>query len=172
MARSSRFPHRGQSQRRRVSWSVGPSGNVGSLTSNSAQSFSVGAVAVGDDLTVVRIRGEVLFRITGAIGVGFLTVGVGIAVVSQNAFGIGPTAIPHPIADLAWDGWMFHWTGAMVVLTSNAEETDDYRLVIDNKAMRKTHATDTVVAMIEVADETGAATLVAQMNSRMLSKLP
>ena len=43
---------------------------------------------------------------------------------------------------------------------------------IDSKAMRKGHATDTIVAVLEVRDEVGVATMIGVLNTRLLTKVP
>ena len=137
-------------------------------------------VAALDALTVVRTWGELLLQLlsadtAGINGAGF-RVAAGICIVTQNAAGIGITAIPTPIADIGWDGWLWYWTGGLSFgdLTAGSEGKQlggFVRVVIDSKAMRKIRITDNLVAVIEVV-ETGVATMVASLESRVLVKLP
>ena len=159
--------------RRKVSWTVGPNGSSGLITTASTVVFPTGLQALVDDLTLVRMRGEIAFSITGTnIRDGFDAIAVGMAVVTENAFGVGVTAVPAPLTDINWDGWLFHWSGSMAAMLAAAEnEATQYRLVIDNKAMRKMHESDVIVAVIEVATETGTASLEAILNTRTLFKL-
>jgi len=175
-ARTRGGPFRRQSLRRRVSWGVGPEG-VLSISSGTPALFPNGSEAGLDDLTLVRIRGWVSIMLTGtntALG-GFPRIGVGICNVTQNAFGVGLTAVPSPLTDIAWDGWIWHEMLTVQGASSTLDRQDPYatqRVQIDNKAMRKTHLTDTIVGVLETSGEVGAATIHAVMNTRLLDKLP
>ena len=97
-------------------------------------------------------------------------------VVTQNAAGIGVTAIPDPVVDIAWDGWFYHAQGDIRSQGSTAAQllTNDVsmvRHVIDSKAMRKIHLTDTIVAVLGVV-ETTVAVGFAHLRTRILVKLP
>ncbi len=143
------------SLRRKTSWGVGPEGTL-TISDVTPAGFPITAVVADTDLTIVRIRGEVnmFLQVTDSGLGGFGRIGLGICIVSENAAGVGQTAVPHPITDLAWDGWLWHWTGSLQTPLSSTEGTglagsDSYRLVIDNKAMRKIHTTDTIIGMVE-----------------------
>ena len=167
----SRFP-RVSAKRRRVSWSLGPRGAITTQTAAGDAIFSTSAQAVADDLTIVCVRGEVVLNVTGSTVLdGWSQIVMGLCVVSENAAAVGITGVPHPVEDIAWDGWLWYWTGCLFELDAAATIATEYRIVIDNKAMRKTHATDVVVAVLESATELGTATLDATMNTRMLVKL-
>ena len=170
----SRF-QRTSGQRCKVSWAGGPRGVFQNVTAAQVTLFAVGSQANVDDLTLVRIRGELLVQISNASAVnsGFQWA-FGMCVVSENAFGIGATAIPAPFTDIAWDGWMVHLQGSNFydTLDLTANLADTVRVVIDSKAMRKTHATDVLCALLETHDEIGTASLDAHLVSRTLSKLP
>ena len=174
-ARRTSFPRRSGAGRRRVTWSRGPDG-VLSPASSAISVFPTGSQALEDDLTVVRLRGELLlYLLTAAAAQQGFRVGFGICNITENAAGVGATAVPGPLADIAWDGWFVHWIGA--VKSVDATPAADgavgvgVRVVIDSKAMRKTHRTDVVTAVLEV-EEVGTATMHAEFNSRLLDKLP
>ena len=96
----------------------------------------------------------------------------GICVVSQNAFGVGVTAVPDPIGDDAWDGWMWFWEGSLIVTDATDPELQGggtARIPIDNKSMRKMNETDTLIGVVGVV-ETGTATMIAQLETRVLEK--
>ena len=177
--RSSRFPRAiGSGRRRKVTWSTGPRGRV-TDTSAAVTVFGTGLQALEDDLTVVRIRGSLVLALETATAVndGFDRVAVGIANFTENAFGAGVASLPDPIADAAWDGWMWYWTGSVFAAAPSASfpglgPVGAYRIEIDNKAMRKTHRTDVLGAVISVADLNGTATLQTVLNTRVLDKLP
>ena len=100
---------------------------------------SVGAI-VGQAFTIVRLRGTYTVHMdTGAIGDGQL-VGLGLAVVSEDAFTVGGAgSMPSPIDDA---GFPFIWHRLFMLQASTATESDDSftaneRGEIDSKAMRK-----------------------------------
>ena len=168
------------SNRRRTSWSAGPrQTSLPSIVANGAFLWAAGAQANLDGLTVVRIRGQVglwLEVVTG-IGDGFLQVGFGICNVTENAFGIGVTAVPHPLTDRSWDGWMWHsivspLLGFSVTEGENTGAISQVRVEIDSKAMRKTRSSDLIVGVAEFSGEVGTATLQFIAETRILDKLP
>jgi hypothetical protein len=68
-------------------------------------------------LTLVRTHGvfSAWFEVSTGTFDGFDGVAFGLCIVSENAFNAGVAAVPTPIADEAWDGWIVHrHTGAMV----------------------------------------------------------
>ena len=97
-----------------------------------------------DDLTIVRLRGSLVLGLESATAIndGFDVVSAGICNVTENAFGAGVTAIPDPIADIAWDGWLWHWDGSLMALKVAAlgdaglSNIGAYVVPIDNKAVR------------------------------------
>ena len=174
--RSSFQRNRGSSRRRKVTWSEGP-GDTVSASANSSVLFGDSSQAIIDDLTLTRIRGNLLAQLTSVTTAldGFGRIAVGICNVSENAAGTGVGAIPTPITDIGWDGWIWHTQFSLISLS--AVEADvrgggTYREVIDNKAMRKVHATDVLVAVAEMADEVGAASVQLRLQTRILDMLP
>jgi len=174
----SRFPVR--SSRRKTGWSAGP-GQLGlsSLTANGSVMWSTGAVIGLDGLTLVRTRGSVglWLEVVGTIGDGFTRVGLGICIVSGDAFGIGVTAVPTPLTDIAWDGWLWHkivspMFGFSVTEGENTGPISQVRVDIDSKAMRKQKETDVQIGVIEALGEVGTATLSFVADTRVLDKIP
>ena len=167
---------RGRSSRRKTSWSQGPRGTL-SISTNAQTIFASGAQANVPELTLVRVRGELwitLSTVDAALS-GFPQVAVGICNVTENAFGAGATAIPAPITDINWDGWLWFWQGRFTSPSGTLTDADgatNARIVIDSKAMRKVHVTDTLVGVIQTTGEIGTATMVANMETRVLDKLP
>ena len=177
---SFRSPVRGL--RRKTSWALGPFGDTGGLSANGATVFGVAAQADLEGMTIVRIRGELLVHLfsNATAGDGFPRCAVGLCIVTENAAGVGVTAIPSPIADLSWDGWMWHKmfslvgadvVGAAVVSHSVSDVTKAARFEIDSKAMRKIKNTDLLIGVAELADEIGTAVVEMQLNTRQLVKL-
>ena len=174
MARRRRtsFPRSGGT-RRLVSWSLGPEG-VLSPASTSASVFPSGTIANETDLTLVRTRGELLLSLLTSSGAqaGFQWA-FGMCIVSENAAGVGATAIPSPVTDDFWDGWFLHVQGALKCVTATVVDGSRFssaRIILDSKAMRKLHFTDVVVGCFETV-EVGTATMHAELRSRLLFKL-
>ena len=172
-ARGSRF--RGRSARRQTSWNEGPFG-VLTTAATSILAIPTAQTAVAEGLTIVRFRGTVtlgLSLVTVALD-GFARIGLGLCIVSQNAADVGATAIPGLIADIGWDGWLWHSLQPLFGATTTLESgqgTSNVRVEIDSKAMRKFKATDVVVAMVETQDEVGTSQIRVNWDSRMLLKL-
>jgi len=174
-SRGSRFRSRSNGSRRAVTWQEGPFGQI-AVTATEAVVFPTGQAAQVDDLTLVRTRGELLAYLTvagGAANEGFRCY-FGICIVSENAAGVGISAIPTPLSDIAWDGWLVHHTfNVREVGTALADSlTQQVRIPIDSKAMRKMHQTDTIVAVLQTTEIGDGATMVCDFVSRMLLKLP
>ena len=175
----SNFP-RARSPRRQSSWAIGPFGSTAHTTSAS-KVFPTGAQALLDGLTIVRIRGELVGALSGAAAAldGFSRVGVGICITNENAAGLGITAIPTPLTDIAWEGWIWHSIFSLfspgIIAGGAADDAPTasamIRMVIDSKAMRKIKNTDVVTGVVETADEVGSANMTLKMNTRMLTKL-
>ena len=178
-SRGSRFPSRNGS-RWRVSWQEGPLTNgVQTATANGAILWAVNQSAAVDDLTIVRLRGElsIWLEVVTAIGDGFPRAAIGFCVVNENAAGIGVTAVPSPLVDISWDGWFYHQLiggiqGLSVTESENTGPLSQVRLVIDSKVMRKMHQTDAIMVVMEFSGEVGAATVAFAGGTRVLMKLP
>ncbi len=165
------------SRRRRTGWTEGPFSNVTSLTAAGAFPWSTGQIVLEDGLTLVRTRGEYTLSLDLVTnpGDGFASAAVGICAVSENAAGIGVTAIPAPLTDIDWDGWLFHRVHGAIIgqSTSEVQSTfNSFRIEIDGKAMRKLRATDVLTGMFELGTEIGTASMHVSARSRMLFKLP
>ena len=173
-ASQSRFPRR-SGPRRRVSWAQGPNGRVLGISGPSANLFNLGAQALSDDLTVVRTRGQLILQLVtaDALGSGFQWF-FGMCNVTENAFGVGVTAVPDPSVDIDWDGWFVYETGFLIAVDSSPAENADNAvqvITIDSKAMRKTHNTDVLIAALGVI-EFGTCTMQGVLSTRVLDKLP
>ena len=164
-----------QRQRRRVGWEEGPGGSTLTTFTITSQALIGASVAVlQDGLTLVRLRGHLsAFLVSAAAaGDGFhCAIGVGISTV--QALGIGITAVPTPIADMDWDGWLYHRFFDVHVGDATAGDIDHGRVdfQVDSKAMRKTQEDSALYAVIQ-AVEVGTAEMDVFFDSRMLFKLP
>ena len=170
----------GRSQRRKTSWAIGPFGST-VHTTNASKVFPTGSQALLEGLTIVRIRGELVGALSGAAAAldGFSRVGVGICITNENAAGIGITATPTPLTDIAWDGWIWHSIFSLFspgIIAGGAADDAPLgsafiRLEIDSKAMRKFKNTDVLTGVVETGDEVGAANMTLKLNTRVLVKL-
>jgi len=96
-----------------------------------------------------------------------------IGIVTDPAIAIGITAVPTPITEQSWDGWLYHTfisVHTMDVTFGNMGAAH-HRIEVDSKAMRKFPVEMTMFAVLEVV-EIGTATLNAFWDSRVLFKLP
>ena len=162
--------------RRKVSWSLGPVGHF-AVSGNSTALFVTGAAAGLDDLTVVRVRGMVQVELNSVAAAldGFQRIGFGICNVTENAFGAGVGSVPAPLDDIGWDGWLWHWSGVLITASAtltNAEGVSSRTIIIDNKAMRKTHLSDVLVGVGQFSGEVGTAVVGVHMETRILDMLP
>jgi len=168
------------SSRRSTSWNVGPSqGGLPSITAGGAFLWDTGAQVALEGLTLVRIRGQmsIWLESVGTIGDGFFASAFGLCVISENAFGVGVTAIPSPITDVAWDGWLWHSfvgpiMGFSVTESENTGPVSQVRMDIDSKAMRKLKLSDVIVGVGEFSTEVGVTILQFGARTRALVKLP
>ena len=134
------------------------------------QSFAMDGSVLAPDATFVRVRGVLTIAPqTAAADLDFAGA-LGFGIVSDQAFGIGITAVPGPVTDASWDGW-FVWMPFSYRLEVVGAPTDTLILlkdfIIDSKAMRKIHGNETLVVMTESVS--GAFT--ASVQFRMLAKL-
>ena len=147
------------------------------LSVSSSALFTTGQQLLVDGLTLVRTRGELLVQLLtsdGAGGAGGFRWAAGICIVTENAAGVGVTAVPSPITDLGWDGWLWHQLGNVRVQETTLlgqQLAATVRVPIDSKAMRKMRSLDFIIAAFQVV-EVGVSTIEAHLETRMLVKLP
>jgi len=171
MAHSRRLGFRARSSTRRQSaWNQGPNGLSANLVASGASAIAIGQQAAIAGLTIVRIRGRLtIFGTAAATAANHMFWAFGICIVSENAFGVGITAIPHPQTDIKWDGWMYHTQGVGTTTPGSAVGTHG-AIEIDSKAMRKIKDTDFLIGVVE-ATEVGTSSVQFDLESRILVKL-
>jgi len=121
-------------------------------------------------LTLIRTRGLLTLLLTGATSAGDGFQGAfGIGRVTSAALDVGIGSVPSPIAELAWDGWLYH-----TFFSCHAQDTSlrggiaqAMQIVIDSKAMRKFDVQEDIYAAIESV-EIGTAAMSVFFDSRML----
>ena len=147
------------------------------MSASATAVWSGGVVlAAESEVTIVRVRG--IFRcylnVAAAVGDGFEGA-IGLALVTDEAAAVGATAIPGPLSNEEWDGWMFHhYFDVRTHTTTIADGVNSvgsmFDINIDSKAMRKWNSEQTMVGMIQVV-ESGTASIVVHARTRMLLKL-
>ncbi len=170
MARSFRSNRTIISHKRRVGWDTGPQMDSTSLSTATPVIWTTGSIVLVDGVTLVRTRGLITFRTSAVDAVTSGMSGAwGLAIASENAFGVGLSALMNPFDDSGWDGWLAH--GFWDVGTEVGGEGGTQRIEIDSKAMRKLKATDVIYGTVDVASETGTVVTGVTANTRMLFKL-
>ena len=163
------------SQRRATSWVFGPGGQAATAISASGQQIvGSGLVLIPEGATLVRTRGFVELVLEAAANIGEGISGAfGIGLVTNEAFAIGATAIPGPLSEMDWDGWLYHqfWSlHASTATIADGVNVGRYGFDVDSKAMRKWDTSMTLVAMVE-ATEIGVSQVEMFFDSRLLIKL-
>jgi len=175
VATLSRFSRVRSPAPRKTSWEIGPGGTGATAFSTpSTAILGSGGTPVSDGFTIVRLHGymEVVLEAVSAIGGGFIGA-LGIGIVTADAFAIGQTAMPQPITDINWRGWLayqffsLHSTTATIADGGN---TNRISFDIDSKAMRKFPLNETIFASVQVF-EVISSQIEVFFHSRILVKL-
>jgi len=156
--------------KRLTAWDSGPRSDNGAgfSVSSTGTVWNVGMVPL-IPVTLVRIRGVITFffdSVTAAADA--WTVAVGIGLIATDAFTAG--ALPDPLADDLWEGWMWHHYLHMVVPAGTTANLAPVRLEIDSKAMRKVDPGMTLFGITEAAEQNDGSTFIQYANTRILSK--
>jgi len=134
-----------------------------------ATSLNAAALALRP-FTIVRVRGYLHIRSDQAAAPETYGVGMGFAIVSDQAAAIGVTAVPTPVTDKASDLWFLYESmfGATIgdVFAGNMANRGEGK-EIDSKAMRKVDVGQDFVSVYE--NEING--VVATFTGRMLVKL-
>ena len=160
--------------RRLTNWGMGPGGTAVVTRSSTGSAILGSGVTFGAAGTVIRTRGHFSAALISfsASGDGFHgAIGVGVA--SSAAFDTGLAALPTPITEANWDGWLYHsfWDmhGQLAAGATALGDTQNFNLIVDSKAMRKVSDAMTLFAMVEVV-EIGTAVVDLFFDSRLLLK--
>jgi len=145
---------RTRSSRKGTDWSGStPVTGFTAVAASTSSLLQIFTPIVGGE-TVIRIRGLLSVK-TDQIAAAENQVGAyGICVVSEPAATVGITAVPTPMADNAWDGWMYHQYFAQAFQFSSAvgwRANLAEQVQIDCKAMRKVSENDRLVFVVENA---------------------
>jgi len=173
---NSRGFHRGRSPRRLTDWTFGPEEVDRTVTANGQQLWSAGTENVGDRVTLVRLRGLLSLTLltADAAGSGFFGA-CGVALVTAQAFAVGATAVPGPLSEVDWDGWLWHsFWDLRTVTATRADGVNSsgaaMRIEIDSKAMRKWEENMVLIGVNEAVESINAVVEI-QARTRALVKL-
>ena len=131
--------------------------------------FTLNAAALAlRPFTIVRSHFEFGVRSDQSVAIENQQVGVGIAVVSDQAVAVGVTAVPTPITEMGSNLWLLHkliFSAENVVV--DVAHPAEFRAV-DSKAMRKVEVGQDLVVVVETASPSGGA--VVTTGGRLLIK--
>ena len=160
----------GQGARRKTGWETGPGGARQQIAASGSVILGLGSVSGADGITLVRLRGSLMLKLSAADAETAGFVGAfGIGIVKAPAFAIGVTAVPTPVTEQDDEEWIFWYP--ISVLGSGTGEAAVQRIDIDTKAMRKLTVGDTLYGVVELT-EAGVSVLETYFDSRMLIMLP
>ena len=145
--------------------------DITNLAAATAQQDQTGTVVDIEGGTVVRTRGIFSVGSDQSAANEFPFGAVGFTIVSEEAAGIGVTAVPTPYADADDDRFFVHffWAAGLRVATAVGFQTGVLEhFPFDSKAQRKITASDVVSVTVENASATDGALYV--INFRELIK--
>ena len=154
-------------------WEAGPGQNPAggapvdtALASGTNTIIGQGITPSIGELTLLRTRGGAYAGMLDDANIGSGVVGVGIGIVSSEAFGIGATAVPSPLDQSNWSGWLYHMLIPFRLEATSVDVNQDLgmtfdRWQIDAKAMRKFGTND---VLFVAAEWDGTTNTVARIN--------
>jgi len=165
------FPARGRVKRETL-WIGGPDADVaitlGVNASTLLSSLNAAALALRP-FTIVRVRGIIAIRSDQAAAIEDPAGAWGLAVVSEQASGIGITAVPTPVTNVSSDLWFAFqfFADSRLFLTSGGQGAQLF--TIDSKAMRKVEDGEDIVEVAE--NGSASAGMAFNIKWRLLVKL-
>jgi len=121
--------------------------------------------------TIIRTRGLMTYR-SDQVAASEVNIGAfGIGVVTAQAVSVGITAIPHPVTDAAWGGWLWHsyFANRFNFASATGLQFDGvFQIPVDSKAMRKIDEDERMVVVIENSTAVG---MQCSSQERVLTKL-
>ena len=122
-----------------------------------------------NNATISALNFNITYRLTASTTGDDTSVGMGIILVGQEAFDIGGTSLPRPLADHA--DWMF-WDARTMVSSRDVTDKDEMVtngfLEIRNRSMRKMRENHQVLCMIFQSDLLQATQLQIFISGRTL----
>jgi len=166
-----------RSPRRQTSWADGYLAVATAISANGKTLVQGLALTAGvTEATIVRMRGEVLaFLSAGDIALAGFQLGIGMGIVSTDAFNAGAASVPGPLSDQDWEGWMWYQLVQLSSVSSAIQglvaPSAQVRIPVDSKAMRKLSDNEVLALVYETTDEVGVAVAQVSTMTRMLLKL-
>ena len=152
---------RGQGRQRMPKRWMGMAATVQAMTTDAT--FALGGLAQLDvPFTVLRIIGEYTLGSTANItALESAQVGVGIGVVSVDAFALGGTAMPDPLDEpeypwLYWGAHTLYYPATASPLSPTGDPRMSVRVPLDVRSMRKIKPQETLVVAVQYKDVVGA----------------
>jgi len=167
-----RFPRSVVTRQRRATQWLQSAIDTGSTSLAAGAAVLDQSFAFGEKATIVRTRGRLWVKSDQIASTEEPFGAIGLAVVTDQAFAIGVTAVPTPITDASSDNWFLWepWQASMVAATQVGFSGDSWTgYELDSKAMRKVDDGDTVVVVLE--NTSGAHGCEFIVTFRMLVKL-
>ena len=120
--------------------------------------------------TIVRTHFEVAVRSDQAAAIETQAVGVGFAVVNDQALSVGVTAVPTPVSESGSSLWFLH----RFIFADESNLTDRTRsarfVEIDSKVMRKVDLGQDLLGVVELDTTAGSGGAIVSVAGRMLIK--
>ena len=152
-----------------------PQAQLSPLAAGPSGTFSGGVIFATEvftqDVTILRTRGQISVAAEDIAAGDLYMVAYGIGIAEETA--LDAFAVPVPITDADWDGWMLHQTIYVRGEPSGVGESaaSDVSIEIDSKAMRKIQSGNGIFISAQSQTIVGAGgTLNAALFARFLLK--
>jgi len=133
--------------------------------------FSLNAAALAlEPFTIIRTHFSVMVRSDQSAAVERQMGGFGIAVVSDQAVGVGITAVPHPVSDLGSSLWFLNQLLFSEANTVTDRTTPVRNYQLDSRAMRKVEVGSDIVVVVENISLGGSGGSIFTLGGRILIK--
>ena len=141
-----------------------------SLSTAAASTILGTSLAFGSPATILRMRGQILLNFDAAADNSRQNVGIGIGIISSDAFAAGAGSVPDPLSETDYP-WLWWSTIPLVNDLQIAGESLQLAVVarveVDSKAMRKVKPGQSL-AVIYQTSAAVSATNIQQANIRVL----
>ncbi len=162
-----------RSERRKTLWLAVPHTlQILGASGTAVLTLSLNAAALAlRPFTVVRTRLKWLVESDQVAASENYVGNIGCAVVSDQAVGIGVTAVPTPATDLSSDKWFMidQWEGSITFASGTGVRENWGNKTLDSKAMRKVDQGEDLVLVVEAG--LGGSGCAIQVSGRQLIKL-
>jgi len=157
--------------RRATDWSAsGATAGGVAVAGNTQALLEVFTPIVGGE-TLIRTRGLITISTDQTVADEVQIGAIGIGVVTAQAVSVGITAIPHPMTDAGWGGWLWHsyYSYDFAFATAVGFEGNlANQIPVDSKAMRKVDEDERLVLVIQNQAVNG---IILFSSLRLLSKI-